>query len=377
MRLGIVSVAPPYRGGIALNTSILCQKLSTTHNVLCLNYKRQYPNFLFPGKSQFLETPPVIDTPSERIIDSLNPISWIQAAQKLKKFQPDGIVYRFWNPFFAPALGTIARITKHGFPNAVQIALCDNILPHEKHFYDSTLIRYFFNILDGFIVMAPSEETVLLKFLPEANYKRVHHPLTNIFPEAADQAESRAQLGLKQRHIILYFGLVRKYKGLDVLIKAAALMKNQLKDFHVLALGECYEDKSHYRELIRELGVEDVFSWDDRFIPDNELTHYFSAADVVALPYKSATQSGVVPLAYHFNVPVVVTNVGGLPEMVENGKSGFLIPPDDPKALADCLSSNLGSGIFSGMTDFIVDYKDRFSWQKLISGLEDVIHNAD
>ncbi len=373
MRLALVSVAPPYRGGISLNSAILLTHLQKTHTVRCFNYTRLYPEFLFPGKTQYETGTPAVNVDSIRCLDSVNPIAWYKTALQILEFRPEAVIFRFWNPFFAPALGTIARLLRKKSPHTRLIALSDNIIPHESHFFDAPLIRFFLKKMDAHIVLSESVERDLLKFIPAAKYSKIHHPVFNVFGAPLSSAQARNKLKITARYVILYFGLVRQYKGLDVLIRATGILKKQFSDFQVLAVGECYGDAGKYEQLISEEGVEDKFSWCNTYVPDQEVGDYFSAADVVALPYHHATHSGVVPLAYHFDKPVVVTRVGGLHEVVKEGQSGFLIDPDSPLALAECLYSNLVSGKFAGMTEGVRRQKEEFSWESFVKGIEELL----
>lgn len=373
MRIALVSVAPPYRGGISLNTAILLTHLQKKHQTACFNYIRQYPEFLFPGKTQYETGKPAVPVESLRCIDSISPLSWQRTADHILKFNPDAVLFRFWNPFFAPALGWIAGRLKKKNPKIRRITLCDNILPHEGHFFDKPLISYFFKKVDSFIVLSESVEQDLHTILENPVCRKLYHPIFNVFGPIQDQQEAREKLGLKAKHVILYFGYVRKYKGLDVLIRAAAVLKNRLEDFQIVAVGESYEDSKRYTDLIEKEKVGDVFQWINTYVPDQDVGAYFSACDVVALPYHSATQSGVVPLAYHFNKPAVVTRIGGLPEVVDESKSGFLVQPDSPEELAECLAVNLANGNFSKMTAGVKIKKQQFSWETFMTEIEKIL----
>ena len=370
MRYALISVAPPFRGGISLQTALLFNQLSKEHEIVCYNYSRQYPNILFPGKTQYETGKVSVNIPSHRTIDSVNPISWYKTAKEICQYKADVAVFRFWNPFFAPALGKIARRVKRLESSIKCISICDNIFPHESRFFDSSLIRYFLSVMDSHIIMANSVEQDLKELIVAPKYKCLFHPVQDASGDPIEKMDARKKLKISQKHVILYFGYVRKYKGLDVLIQATRKLKDKLNDFLVLAVGESYEGSEKYEKLIRENGVKDHFKWINEYVPDEKVNLYFSASDVVALPYHSATQSGVVPMAYRFDRPVIVTKVGGLEETVEEGVSGFLIDPGSYNQLADCLFMNLKSGQFRQMTKTVAVHKNNFSWSKFTDELE-------
>jgi glycosyltransferase involved in cell wall biosynthesis len=373
MKITLVSVAPPYRGGISLLSAVLFKHLKKRHTINCVNFSRQYPSLLFPGKTQLETGTPAVDIPSKRTIDSINPLTWITTANSILDNKPDLVIFRYWHPFFAILMGIIARRLKKKSPQIKLLAICDNITPHESHFYDRYLTRYFLKSMDSYIVMSKSVENDLKTFIDKPTYKLLHHPLYNVFGELIDKQIAKEKIGINKNNIILYFGYVRAYKGLDVLIKSASILKDKLDDFHIIAVGESYEGTQKYMEMIDQYDVNDVFTWITEYVPDSQVSTYFSAADVVALPYKTATQSGIVNIAYHFNKPVVVTNVGGLPDIVENGKSGFVIEPNNPKELAEILIKNINSNKFIEMTDSVEKYKHKFSWEVFVKGIEDLV----
>jgi len=370
MRIALISVAPPYRGGISQHTSILVEKLSIKHSVEVINYKRQYPNFLFPGKTQYIEDE-LNQRIGERCIDTINPITWFKTGTQLAENKYDLVIFRFWNPFFAPALGMIALIIRKKSPDTKLISLCDNILPHENTLFGNLLTRYLFLNLNGHLVQSGQTEKELHEIIEEPIYEKRFHPLYTSFTAKIAKKEARSKLGVTNKHIILYFGIIRQYKGFDILLRAVASLKAKTRVFHVLAAGECYENREKYTALINELEISDFITWRDRYIPDDEVATYFSAADVVVLPYRSASQSGITQIAYYYDLPVIVTKVGGLPEIVEEGKSGFIIEPENPDELANVLIKNLGAKL-NKMENYIQDYKQKFSWENFVDGIEKI-----
>ena len=371
MQIALISVAPPYRGGISKQTSILVENLSKNHSVDVINYSRQYPDFLFPGKTQYLDDKSENDN-SSRMIDSINPLTWFSTGNKLAKKNYDLVIFRFWNPFFAPALGVISGIIKKKSSYTKLMSLCDNILPHEKTPFAYFLTTYLFDKLDGHIVQSSQTENELQEVVENPVYEKRFHPIYTNFPKKIDKITARKKLGLSAKNIILYFGIIRDYKGFDILLNAIAELKDSGLDFHLLAGGECYGSDEKYTQLISNLGISDYITWHNKYIPDSEVSNYFSAADVVALPYRTASQSGVTQIAYSYDLPVIVTKVGGLPEIVDEGQSGITIEPENPTELANILEKNLEAGTFLEMAAYIKKFKQKFSWEYFVNGIESV-----
>ena len=287
-------------------------------------FTMQYPDFLFPGKTQYSDAPKPEDLSISRTINSINPFSWFKTARAIRKADIDVLVIKFWIPLMAPCLGTIARLCRRKGIRIVSIL--DNVIPHEPHCWDKWLIRYFIRSVDRFIAMSESVREDCLKFLPASRQNCVTlspHPLYDNFGEAVPKTEARKFLGLPQdKTILLFFGFIRDYKGLDLLMKAYA--KVHKENLLLVVAGEFYNNGEQYKDLERELGLEGTIEWRTDFIPDDKVRYYFSAADLIVQPYKTATQSGVTQIAYHFERPMLVTNVGGLAEIVPNGKVGYV-----------------------------------------------------
>jgi glycosyltransferase involved in cell wall biosynthesis len=376
MRIAFISVVPPFRGGIAKHSEVLTRHLEKKHEVKIFNYSRQYPNILFPGKSQYETETSSTSFDLETCVDSINPISWLKTARKIKDYNPNVILYRYWNPFFSPTLGTIARRLKSTLQRTKHIAVCDNIIPHETKWMDTILSKYFIKSMDGFIVQSSTVEDELLSFDSLAKFRKAPHPVYNAYMPAIEKETAKEKLGIKAKNIILYFGYVRHYKGFDILLNAVHKLKNQMTDFHLLAVGESYEGVEKYTSIIQSFGIENEVTWVDKYVPDSKVHEYFSAVDVVALPYRSASQSGIVQLAYHYNLPVVVTNVGGLPEIVDEGKSGYVVNPNSPEDVADCLSKNFKEDNFSKMPTFIESFKQRYSWENMVTQIEELVNEC-
>ena len=366
MKISILSVGPPYRGGISEQASQLYSKLSETHDVNLINFKRQYPRILFPGKTQIESNPSTFIKKNHRIIDSINPYSWISTAKFIIKSAPDMMVIRFWNPFFSISNGYIIKKVKQALPKIKVIAICDNILPHERRFIDRSLIKYLFNKIDGFIVMSDKVENELLDLINHPRYKKTYHPVS--FKENdIKKIDAREKLQIDKEKVILFFGFIRKYKGLDVLIKSTKYLNANLKGYKILICGECYENKEKYLNLISKHSTKDEIEWIDQYIPDELAKLYFSASDIIVLPYKSASQSGVIPLSYSYNKPVIASNIPGIKEMIDDGRTGYLFNSNDEKDLSEKIIN-----FFNSKIDYEVNikkFKQQFSWDNFIEEL--------
>jgi len=367
----LVGTFPPFRGGISNFYHTLAENLTDNHSVAAINFSTQYPNLLFPGKSQYVEDIEQTRYPSERILSTINPFTWVKTAKRIIELNPDLIIFKYWMPFFAPSFGTVLKIIKKKI-DVQSLVICDNIIPHENRTFDETLTKYFFNNVDSFIVMSKSVENDLLLFYPNAKYMYSPHPLFDLFGDQIPKNEAKSQLGISEEKVILYFGLIRKYKGLDILIESVGRLKNELQDFKILAVGDCYDDPEYYERLIKTHDVEDVFDLRLEFVPNDQVNKYFSAADVVVLPYKSATQSGVVPIAYHFDTPVIVSDVGGLKEIVDEGKTGYTVQPNF-EDVADGILTFFEKQMKLDFQAEIEEYKQQFSWNVFVEKLENLI----
>jgi D-inositol-3-phosphate glycosyltransferase len=368
----IVGPAHPLRGGIAnFNEalSIAFNKAGVQSRII--SFTLQYPDFLFPGKTQFDRGSKPTEFKVEELISSVNPLTWIKTAKRIKEAKPDYIIIRYWLPFMAPCLGTIARLVKRGTKIKV-IALADNVLPHEKHFGDRLLTRYFVKSCDAFVVMSKSVAEDLKQFLPDPKVAFLPHPIYDTFGEKHTREESLQQLNLRQSYrYILFFGFIRRYKGLDLLLHAMSDRRIREMNLKLLVAGECYEDLAFYTDIIKEHEIEGQVILKADYIPASEVKNYFGAADLVVQPYRSATQSGVTQIAYHFERPMLVTEVGGLAEIVPHMKVGYVVQPDS-KAIADAIvhfyTNNLGSEFSAN----IAIEKKRFLWSTFVEGVNDL-----
>jgi len=366
MRISLIGPFPPFRGGISDFNTTLFNQLDKSHNIQVINYSTQYPQMLFPGKTQFKDVEDN-SVKNKRILSSINPLTWNKTAIKIIKFQPDIIILHYWMPFFAPALRKIALLLKKK-TDAKIIAICHNLIPHEKHSFTQLFTKIFINKIDRFIIMSESVKSDLLEILPEAIYKLTPHPIYNIFGNNIDKEIARKNLNIKAKKVILYFGLIREYKGLDILLNSIPQIKRELNDIIVIVAGECYEKKEKYYDIIEKLKIQDSVDLRLKFIPDDEVSEYFSAADVVALPYKNATQSGIIQIAYNFSRPVIVSDVGGLAEIVPNGKVGYIVKPQS-EDFATAIIKFFKEDKFEELSKNIETHKQLFSWENFVNNL--------
>lgn len=367
----IIGPAHPLRGGLAsFNERLARQFQQDDFDVTIYTFSLQYPNFLFPGKTQYSSEPKPQNLRIKVCINSINPLNWLQIGNELKNKKPDLIVVRYWLPFMGPALGSILkRVRRNSFTKVVCIA--DNIIPHEKHIGDTQLTKYFISSVHAFITMSQKVMSDLRIFTQKPAEVAVH-PLYDNFGEKVSKQEARQKIGLPQNEkIILFFGFIRHYKGLDILLKAMADEQLRNAGIKLLIAGEFYENRKQYDDLIDELQLKDQLYLRTDFIPDSEVRYYLSAADFVIQPYRDATQSGVTPLAYHFEKPMLVTNVGGLADMVPNRKAGIVTEPESTAIARGILELyQLGEQHF---INGLQEEKKKYSWQILV---QKILHLA-
>lgn len=371
MKITILSTAYPLRGGIAHFSGLLYKSLIRNHFVKVVTFSRQYPSILFPGKTQLENGDSIEEIPSSVEVDSINPFNWIAIGNKIKKDAPDLLIYKYWMPFFGPAFGTITKIVKRNKKTKV-IVICDNVIPHEKKPGDKLFTKYFFNSVDYFITMSKSVQTDLFSLYPKAKEKLLFHPVYSNFGESVTKEIARKKLNLKTEKVMLFFGFIRDYKGLDVLLKAVALIKNKI-DFTLVVAGEFYSNEEKYIALIKNLELENIVKMFSDFIPTNEVKYYFSACDVVVLPYKTATQSGIVQIANNFDKPMISTNVGGLPEVIEDGKTGYLVEKENPEQLAELILRYYNENKEVEFVDNIKNEADKYSWEEFVKGMMELV----
>ena len=365
MKICILGPAHPLRGGIAsFNERLALQFQNEGHQVDVITFSLQYPNLLFPGKTQFSDAKAPENIHIEVLVNSINPLNWIKTAIKINAKNYDFLIVRYWTPFLAPCLGTIAKLVKNKNKTKV-ICLVDNIIPHEKHFFDSILTRYFIRGIDGYVTMSQSVLEDLKSFHVKVPITLTPHPMFDNFGEKVTREEALQTLDLSPDYrYFLYFGLIRSYKGLDLLLDAFADEKIKKYPVKLIVAGEFYEDSTPYFAQIEKHNLSENLVLKTEFIPNDLVAHYFCAADLVILPYKNATQSGVTQIAYHFSKPMLVTNVGGLPEIVPDGKCGYAVKPqvdDIRNAILDFLENDKKSFFIEGLES----EKERFQWDKM------------
>jgi glycosyltransferase involved in cell wall biosynthesis len=368
LRFCILGPAHPLRGGIAQYLAILYSLLKQDHEVSFVSFKRQYPSFLFPGKTQLDPGPARIDVKPRALIDSINPVSWFSTFNHLRKLRPHVLIFKWWTPFFAPCFATISFLARK-FAGARVLFICDNVVPHERSVVDSVLTRIAFSQVDYFVTLSHSVMETLMRIRPVASAVEIAHPSYVYFTfSRVEPPEAKKRLGLEGR-TVLFFGYVRPYKGVHNLLDAFAKVSARLNATLVI-VGEFYEPSRPYVEHIERLELGQAVRLVDRYVSDEDVGLYFSAADVVILPYVSATQSGVVQIAFAFDTPVISTAVGGIPEVVKDGVNGLLVPPSDPEALAAAIVRFFEEGLGEKFAKNIRAGSETFSWKPLVETLE-------
>ena len=386
MRIAILSCFHPYRGGISQFNTYLLKELSKKHNVKAFNFTRQYPGFLFPGKTQKV-TPQdsAASVESTPVLDTANPFSYAKAARAIAEYEPDVLLTRYWMSYFAPSLGSVgskvARILrKKGKADFKTVAIADNIVPHERHFFDVPLARYFVKRQSGIVTLSTAVQEELLGICPGVKSTVIPHPLYSNFGEKVDKLEARKWLGMEgsdeqimNRKVLLFFGLIREYKGLDILLEAMPLLDDS---YTLVVAGECYSSFEKYRSIIdseRFARAKKNLILKDSYIPDGDVKYYFSAADLSVLPYRSATQSGISSISWNFDVPMVTTPVGGLVESVGEAGTGLLTQEITPQAVAEAVEKYFAENRKEEYLYNVSRLKKQLSWETFADKLEDFI----
>ncbi|MBQ4540668.1 MAG: glycosyltransferase family 4 protein [Alistipes sp.] len=369
MKIVLLGPAHPYRGGLASIMQTMAREYQRRgHEVRIYTFTVQYPELLFPGKTQFVDTPAPEDLNIERVMSTVNPINWIRLGRRLKRECPDIVLMKYWTPFMAPCFGTVARIARQNGRTKF-ICQIDNVEPHEHHITDRPFNSYYLAAVDGFVYMSEQVHGEL-KAYTQAPAIFSPHPMFENFGKAVERAAACEKIGLDPNDkYTLFFGLIRDYKGLDLLLEAwARWMPNGRK---LLVAGEFYASREKYIEMIDRLGLRDRVVLHDRFIPDEDVRYYFSAADCLVLPYRTATQSGVTQIAYNFSLPMIVTRVGGLPEIVPDGRVGLVCEPtaaDIERALRTIYEDDRLSAFRANFAE----ERKRFSWERMCDKLLEV-----
>ncbi|MBW2307730.1 MAG: glycosyltransferase [Deltaproteobacteria bacterium] len=361
----------PFRGGIAHYTTLMCRHLQRRHDVRVISFNRLYPSLIFPGRTQMDESSRPLTIEAEPLIDSLNPWTWWRAYRAVKAFNPHVLVFQWWNPFFGPPYALIGHLSRR-LKGMACTFICHNVIPHEHGPLDKILSRAALGAGTHFIVHSHQDQELLLGLFPRAAVRVTPHPTYSVFGQnRVQKEEARKTLGISGP-TILFFGYIRAYKGLKYLLEAAPHVLREMQ-CTFLIVGEFYEDKETYLRQIQNLGIGSFVRVVDRYVPNEEVNLYFSAADVVVLPYVSASQSGIVQMAFGMERPVITTRVGGIPEVVSHGGTGYIVPPGDGPALARAVLRFFREGQSVDWAGNIRKEQERFSWDALAAVLEELI----
>ena len=373
MKVIILGTAWPYRGGLAaFNERLAREYQSQGHEVEIVTFTLQYPSFLFPGKTQYSSEPAPEGLTISRKLNAINPFNWLCVGWYIRRQRPDLLITKFWLPFMAPALGMVNRVAK--CKGLRRISILDNLIPHEKRPGDKLFARYFVHSVDGMVAMSKSVLADVDLFDPGHRKARVFcpHPLYDHYGAILPRAEALKMIGLPEEpRYVLFFGFIRDYKGLDLLLDAMADERLKQLGVRLIVAGEFYGDPKPYMEQLQRLGLGDRVVLHTDFIPDHEVNRYFCADDMVAQPYKTATQSGVTQIAFHFERPMLVTHVGGLPEIVPDGKVGFVVEPD-VRQIADALVRYFQEDWHDRLAAGVRDEKKKYLWPRMTEAIEEL-----
>lgn len=362
----IIGPAYPFRGGLASYNERLAQEFQNQgHRVEIETFTIQYPGILFPGKSQYVDGKAPEHLKIKRTVNSINPLNWLRIGTRIRREKPDLLMVRYWLPFMAPALGTICRIVRKNKHTKV-ICLADNIVPHEKRPGDHLLTAYFMKSIDGMVAMSQSVLNDIDRFNPRLPRALCPHPLFDNFGERIEQSKAKKLLHLElETSYLLFFGFIRDYKGLDILLKAFADQRLTERPVKLIIAGEFYTKSDPYLKLLADLNLNERVILHTDFIPNEKVNQYFSAADLVVQPYKSATQSGVTQIGYHFEKAMLVTNVGGLSEIIPDQKIGYVVEPNE-EAIADAIFDFYQNKRQIVFEQNIKEEKKKFSWENMV-----------
>lgn len=366
----IIGPAYPLRGGLASYDERLAKEfIDKGFDTSIYTFSYQYPSFLFPGTTQYSSEPAPLNISIKIKINSINPFNWISVGNEIKKLRPDIVVVRYWLPFMGPCLGTILRKVKKNKHTKV-ICIADNIFPHEKRPGDKAFTKYFLKPVDGFITMSQKVLADLKQFAKNKPAQFIPHPLYDNFGKKISKEDARKKLDISQGDkIILFFGFIRKYKGLDILLNAFKILNStkSIEGLKLLIAGEFYEDEKNYEALLNDAFIKNNLILYTQFISDSDVKYFLCAADCVIQPYRNATQSGVTPLAYHFEIPMIVTNVGGLPSLVPDKKVGLVAEPN-AESIAEKIIEYFKTG-----EDFFLpalrEEKKKYSWENMVKAI--------
>lgn len=372
MKLCVVGPTFPFKGGISHFTTLLVEQLRLDHDVDFVSFKRQYPKWLFPGNADPDPSDEALHCQCEYLLDPLNPLTWLKTYRHIKRGVPDLLLLQWWTPYWTPTMAAIATAISRRTSIPI-LFLCHHITPPDGGPFDFVLARTVLSRGDEFIVLSETDYADLRKALPDASIYMAKHPTYEMFSlSRPEKREARATLGYQENEpLLLFFGFVRRYKGLRHLLKTMAQVSPQL-GVKLLVVGEFWEPEAEYQTLVSELGLDDVVRIVNRYVPNEEMGLYFSAADGVILPYLEATQSGIAQIAFGFDLPVITTSVGGLPETVRNGEFGLVVPPQDEGALAEAIETYFERDMAPKFREKIQAERDIFSWARLASLIEEI-----
>lgn len=368
----IVIIGPvyPYKGGISHYTSLMSKSLSEKYNVTTVSYSMQYPKLLFKKEQKDYDNKTFEIKDTQYLINTANPLNIISAANKIKNMNPDLIIIQWWHPYFAPCYQILLCKLK----KFKKIFICHNVLPHERFFLDSVLVKGTLKKAEGCIVHSSLDGNNLKSLLPKMTYKINVHPTYNVFKiRNISREQAREELGIsKDAKLLLFFGFVRKYKGLAHMLNAMPDILKADSDIKLYVVGDFGKDKEDYIELISNNSINNSVVIKDGYVPDDKVEAYFAAADMCVCPYESATQSGIVQIAFGFGLPVLATNVGGLPEVVDDNKTGYVVEPFDPKAIVNAVTDFYVNNRRTEMVDNVYKESERFSWQRMNECIENL-----
>ena len=377
MKIALIGLAYPFRGGIAHYTTILCDELRRSYEVRFFSLNKQYPSFLFPGTTQYDESDSVISTEHEVTLEALNPISWLKTFHKIRKCQPDLILFSWWHPFFALAFGSVAHLANL-IAKIPSCYLCHNVMPHESSMVDKLLLRYAYSGGKAFITHSQEDQGKLKSLVANPKVITQPHPTYATFASQTQQSEfeAKATLHMENKKVLLFFGYIRQYKGLKFLLEAMINLEVE-DDYHLLIVGEFYGDRGLYSEQLALLNERQQLTLIDRYVPNEEIPLYFQACDIVVLPYVSATQSGIIQIAYGFEKLVIATNVGGIPEVIVDRKTGYIVKSASASAIETAVREFFSIDRKQQFRKEINGYRRKFSWHHMVDAIESIQESFD
>jgi glycosyltransferase involved in cell wall biosynthesis len=362
MRIAFLGPSFPWRGGIAQFAQNMAGKLlQNGHDVMMFTFIHQYPELLFPGSNQIDNSQLVLKLATHRVLTPYNPVTWISAISDIKGWNPDVVIVQYWLPFMAPAFGFVLKCLK----GVKRLFVIHNVEAHEKWMFNKTLTKYAFRQADLFLTLSDISTNSLMQLdigVSTANVKQLFHPVYEFSPVNKEKS-------LNPKNRILFFGFVKHYKGLDILLEAMPAILNEMPEIKLVIAGDVYGDKKIYLEMISRLHIRDNVETHFRYIPDEEISDFFTGCDVCVIPYRTATQSGVAQMAFSYEVPVIATRVGGLEEMVKNGENGYLVAPNNPQVLAETVLSFYRHKQITVFQENIRKQNEQFSWDSFTRSL--------